>query len=417
MERESIKVKSGTEYDHLFPRAMLASITKKKGATVSDTIRFIPQVVNDTLFHTARIAKVLKRESLQKTCRSIWNFVYEYIAYRKDEEGKEQVRSPARTWHDRHNNKGVDCDCYTVFISSILSNLGIKHKLRITKYHKPHFQHIYPIVPLPDGGHITIDCVVKEFDYEEPYSEKKDTNMDLEYLNGVGSTPSYKNIDMLELSGIHEDEQAMSELGKLFKRKAGASKPKKKLKFKDVLKKGLHFTNRLNPATVILRNGILASMKLNIMKVGQRMKYAYLSDEQARKQGVDMGKFAKLKKVKEKLESIFFAAGGKPENLKKAVLTGRGNRNHDVVAGLGYIGEEMQGMNEHTPISQLLGAELYHSENIEGMDGMEGMGELGEPVTAATIAAATGAIGAIAALLKSVGNIFPKKSKAGKDYE
>nr|HPH47616.1 hypothetical protein [Chryseolinea sp.] len=171
--REEVKIKSGAEFDHLFPKAMGMTITKKQGATVSDTIRFIPQVVRETLFHTDKIAKQLKRGTVYETCKAIWQFVYDHIAYRKDEDGKEQIRSPARAWHDR--KYGVDCDCYTVFISSILSNLKIRHILRITKYKEDHFQHIYPIVPLGDGSYITIDCVVKHFDYEEPYSEKKDT--------------------------------------------------------------------------------------------------------------------------------------------------------------------------------------------------------------------------------------------------
>ncbi len=406
--RETVKIKSGREYDHLFPRAMMGSITKKKGATVGDTIRFIPQVVNDTLFHTSKIAKQLNGKTLRDTCRNIWNFVYEHIAYRKDEEGKEQIRSPARSWADRFH--GVDCDCYTTFISSILSNLKISHLLRITKYKEDHFQHIYPIVPLSDGTYITIDCVVRSFDYEEPYSEKKDTKMDLEYLNGVFDS-SNKNTDALDLVGIYDDRAAMAELGRLFKRKSseggggegGGGGGKKKGKFKQILKKGLHLTNILNPATATIRAGILLSAKLNVMKIGERLKWAYLSDEDAKKKGLDMHNFSKLKRIKEKLEKIFYGMGGKPENLKKAILTGKGNKNHEV-SGL-------DGMNEYTPASTILGTEMYHDE-LSGVN--DDNGELGI-VTATAIASATGVIGAIAALIKGVGSMFPKKGKAGEE--
>jgi hypothetical protein len=402
--RETVKIKSGREYDHLFPRAMMGSITKKKGATVGDTIRFIPQVVNDTLFHTNKIAMQLKGKTIRDTCRNIWDFVYEHIAYRKDEEGKEQIRSPARSWADRFH--GVDCDCYTTFISSILSNLKISHVLRITKYKEDHFQHIYPIVPLNDGTYITIDCVVRSFDYEEPYSEKKDTKMDLEYLNGVFDS-SNKSADVSDLVGIYDDRTAMVELGRLFKRKSsegGGGEEgggKKKGKFKQILKKGLHLTNILNPATATIRAGILLSAKLNLMKIGERLKWAYLSDEDAKKKGLDMRNFSKLKRIKEKLEKIFYGMGGKPENLKKAILTGKGNKNHEV-SGL-------DGMNEYTPASTILGTEMYHDE-LSGIH--DDNGELGV-VTATAIASATGVIGAIAALLKSVGSMFPKKGKEG----
>lgn len=417
--RETIRVKSGKEYDELFPRAMLTTISKKEGATVADTLRFIPQVVRETLFHTERIAQVLKGDDVRETCRNIWQFVYDHIAYKKDEDGKEQVRSPARAWHDRGNIQGVDCDCYTVFISSILSNLKIRHKLRITKYKEDRFQHIYPIVPLSDGTYITIDCVVRNFNYEEPYSEKKDTNMDLEYLNGVNDTGNYKNIDTLDLVGIFDDNQAMSELGKLFRRKAkgggsseGGSEEggggKKKGKLKNLLKKGLHLTNILNPATATIRAGVLLSAKLNVMKIGERLKWSYLSDEAAKSKGLDMGKFAKLKRIREKLEKIFYGMGGKPENLKKAILTGKGNKSKEV-SGMGAVYDPLDGLDETSDASAILGTDMYHDE-LSGVQ--DDFGELGV-VTATAIASATGVIGAIAALLKSVGSIFPKKGKEG----
>jgi hypothetical protein len=414
--RETVHVKSGREYESLFPKANLATSVKKESASVDDTLKFIPVVVKETLHHTQAITQLLKANTLYRTCQNIWQFVYNHIAYRKDEDGKEQIRSPARTWNDRL--LGVDCDCYTTFISSVLSNLGIKHVLRITKYRKNYFQHIYPIVPTEKGKYITIDCVVRQFDYEEPFTEKKDYQMNLEYLSGVNGTLS----EDPELLG-YDDEQAMSDLGKLFKKKASGSKPAKKPlfkkplikkaalkkiggKIKTVAKKALHVTNRLNPATALLRAGILASVKLNLFKISERLRYAYLSDAEAEKQGVDMSKFARLKAVKDRLEKAYYGAGGKPENLKKAILTGRGNRNHQV-KGLGYLPDDMNGLGENDPISNLLGEEMIKDE-------FSGLGSLGEPATAATIAAASGIMGAIAGLLKSIGSIFKKKDKGAK---
>jgi hypothetical protein len=394
--RETVPVQSGKEYNHLFPRAMLRSITRKKGATVADTIKFIPQVVNDTLFHTKEIAKVLKRDTVYETCKAIWEFVYDHIAYKKDEDGKEQIRSPARTWHDRGNSQGVDCDCYTVFISSILSNLKIKHRLRITKYKEDHFQHIYPIVPLKDGDYITIDCVVRTFNYEEPYTEKKDTNMDLEYLNGVYDSSASRNIDTVELVGLYDDREAMADLGRIFGKKG---------KFLDKVKNAIHKINTINPATVPIRMGILASMKLNVFKVAENLKWAYLDDAKARAKGIDIGKLNSLRKIKDKLEKIFFSLGGKPESFKKAILQGRGNRHHDV-SGLGIVPDEMEGMDENTPLSGLLG-DIYHDEISENM---QGFGSLGVILTSATIAAASGILGTIAAFIKKIGNLFPKKT-------
>ncbi len=430
VRREDVKVKPGFEYDHYFPRAKLITIKKKQGATVADTLLLIPAVVRETLFHTKRFAdEVIRADTIEESCRRLWNFVYTYMAYKKDEDGKEQVRSPARAWHDRHNfdpitrePMGIDCDCMSLFVVSVLYNLKIDNIFfRITKYpdedkssSEISFSHIYPIVILPDGRQITIDCVVNSFNYEEPYLQKKDTKMDLEYLNGVSDTRNYKTGDSQDFMGLMGEQEALSELGKLFKNKSsggsseGGSEGKKKGKVKEFLKKGLHVTNIANPATATLRAGILAAMKLNFMKIGGQLRYAYLTEDQAKEKGLIMDRYYKMKKIREKLEKIYYGAGGKIESLKKSILTGRGNKNKEVpMNGLGYISyDNVDGLHEDMQLSRLIGRDLYTAESMEGI---EGLGSLGEPVTAATIAAATTVLTTIAALIKSVGSMVPKK--------
>lgn len=381
----SRSIKDGNEYNALFPKATMQDRTVKRGADVTDTVRFIPQAVRKTKWQTEKIAPLLKSKSVYDTCRNIWNFLYQHVRYFKDEEGREQIRSPRRLWADRF--RGVDCDCYTATICTLLLNCGIAPKdirLRITKYKTDRFQHIYPIVLTGDGNYITIDCVVNQFNYEEPYSQKEDYNMDLEFLDGV-------------------DDQEM-----------GKVKLKIAPKLKAGIKKVAHVANRANPLTLALRNGLLAAMKLNFMKIAQRIKWGYLSEEQAKAKDIDLDKWRKLVTVREKLESVFYGAGGKQENLKKAILTGKGNKNHEVAGLFGYIPENtVFELNERTPLPQLIGADIYHSENVEGL---EGLGELGEPVTAASIGAATGALSAIAVLLKQVGSIFKKKQAGSEDF-
>lgn len=490
MTRENVKVRPGYEFDHYFPRAKLITITKKKGATVADTLKLIPAVIRETAFHTRKFAhEVIKADSVVETCRNVWEFVYNHIAYKKDEDGKEQVRSPARTWHDRHNFEvdekgnfvkdafgnrvpmGVDCDCMSLFIVSVLYNLNLPAKIvfRITKYTKSYFEHIYPVMILPNGREIIIDCVLHQFNQEEPYTEKQDTPMDLEYLNGVTDSTMNKLSDAPDLMGIMDEREALSALGKIFKKKSGggggapakkgifkkkvasggpapakkgifkkkaagggAKKPlfkkktaeqkkERKAKVKKFIGKGLHVTNRINPVTVALRNGVLAGMKLNFLKIAENLRWSYLTPEQAQAKGADMGKYQKLKGVREKLEKIFHGAGGKPENLKKSILTGRGNRDKAVpMNGLGYIPDNVDGLNEEMPLNQLLGREIYYSENVQGMEGLdgfeglEGFGELGDlgAATAASVAAASTVLTTIAGLIKSIGSLFPNKGKA-----
>jgi hypothetical protein len=456
MTRENVKVKDGREYDHYFPRAKMITIVKKEGATVADTLKLIPAVIRETAFHTRKFAfEVIKADTLEQTCRNIWDFVYHHIAYKKDETGKEQVRSPARAWHDRHNvdpqtgePMGIDCDCMTLFICSVLYNLEIKNVyFRIAKYEEAYWEHIYPIIKLPNGKQITVDCVLHKFNQEAKYTAKQDTAMDLEYLNGVS--------DSTDFMGIMDEHEALATLGKIFKKKAasgggGGAAPKKKglfkkkeagapkktlfkkktaeqkkerkAKVKKFVGKGLHVTNRINPVTVALRNGVLAGMKLNFLKVAEALRWSYLSPDQAQAKGADMSKYQKLKDVREKLEKIFFGAGGKPENLKKAILTGRGNKDKAVpMNGLGYVSfQNIDGLHEEMPLNELLGREIYYSENVEsleglnGFEGLEGFGMDGDlgAATAASVAAASTVLTTIAALIKSIGSIFPGKAAA-----
>jgi hypothetical protein len=411
-------IKSGKEYDHLFPVAEGNDKTIQTNANVTHTVRFIPKVVHETLAQTKGIARRVKGNSVYETCSNIWHFVYQHINYKKDKEGLEQIRSPARAWRDRF--KGVDCDCYSTFISSILTNLGISHVLRITKYQRDQFQHIYPVV-VDNGRQIIIDCVTDKFNYEVPYSEKKDFTMDLQYLNGF-------------------DSDGMEELGKIVKRNmakknplpaktakkkkksnlknaasSGSSVPAVKKKKKGILKKVVSKINKFNPATILLRNGVLASMKLNIKNVAKRLRWSYLSPEQAAAKGIIPEKFQKLVATRQKLENIFSVAGGKVDNLRKAIIGGKGNKDK-AVSGLGMLPMiEYSGyMNETTPLDQLLGPETYYSENIEGM---EGLGQLGEPITLTSIAAAAGVIAGIVGALKQVGDIFGGKKKESEDFD
>lgn len=385
-------IKSGAEFNHLFPKPIGEEIEIKRDADVSATVAFIPQVVLETLHDTNKISKLLKGNTLDETCSNIWHFVYNHIQYAKDKDGVEQIRRPARAWHDR--TRGVDCDCYTVFISSILTNLEIPHTYRITKYkNRSYFQHIYPIVPTSNGNYITIDCVVNEYNYEEPFTEKKDTTMKLHYLNGIDNEQNNQlmiteeNVDTLDLMGTDD----FDDLGKInFK------------KIKEGAKKALHVVNRINPATGLLRAGVLASMKLNLMKIAGRIRYAYLTDAQAQAKGLDMDKLQKLRKILTKLEDVFYSGGGKKENLKKAILTGKGNKDHEV-SGLGMVADSTF-YDENTPLSVLLSG-IYDEEVVDGL------GDLGEPVTGAAIAAASSAMALIAGLIKQIGGL----KKDGKD--
>ena len=212
-------IKSGLEFDSLFPAAKLMDDVIIRDGSVKDTVHLMSDVVHKYIDDTKLIAEKLKGKNLEETCKNIWDFVYTHIQYSLDKKGLEQLRRPARSWYDRIS--GVDCDCYSIFISSVLTNLGIPHKFRITKYDGD-WQHVYVVVPKSQGGNYIIDCVVDKFNYEKPYTGKFQYNMttlnglpiavlsgldhaydselfgiisgvdfaEIDYLNGIGATPS-----------------------------------------------------------------------------------------------------------------------------------------------------------------------------------------------------------------------------------
>ena len=196
-----------------------------------------------------------------------------------------------------------------------------------------------------------------------------------------------------------------------------ATAPAPKKKKKGFFKKVLNVVNKINPATLLLRNGVLAAMKLNIKNVAKRLRWSYLSPDKIAQHGIDPAKYQKLVSTRQKLESIFYGAGGNPNNLRKAILGGKGNKDK-AVSGLGMLPmQEWNGsMNEHTPLGELLGNEIYYSENVEGMEGFSGFGELGEPLSLASIGAAMGVIAGIVSALKQIGSIFKKGSQGDADF-
>lgn len=196
-------IRPGREFEPLFPRSIQKDrvIQSQGKAKLHHTLNLIKEIVRETKGDTKSLAQQLRGNNFSTTCQNIWDFVYQHIQYKRDKAGVEQVRRPSRTWADR--KKGVDCDCYSVFISSILTNLRIPHKLRITKYGgKPFFQHIYPIVP-HQGAYIVMDCVTDRFDHEVPFSGVKDFDMDDPSPVGeIAEIGSISGVDTLDLLGI-----------------------------------------------------------------------------------------------------------------------------------------------------------------------------------------------------------------------
>lgn len=235
MEAQGRRIlKDGRQYDALIePAKGTYTMLQHGDATVFDTISTIKKVVSTSRGQVAKLAEHLKGRTVHDTCRNIWHFVYDHIQYKIDKAGTEEVRSPARVWADRHT--GVDCDCYSTFISCLLTNLGISHSLRMTAYKTHHasgneldkpWQHVYVIVvtnpagyakdPLNPAHYIVLDCVKDEFNAEHgPITAYKDYPMNLARLDGLGNTTETQ---------LWSDDYTVDGLGRVVSRRGKKTK-------------------------------------------------------------------------------------------------------------------------------------------------------------------------------------------------
>lgn len=397
------RVKSVEEYLPLFPRPIGNDTVIKKGADVSDTVRFIQKKMPQASWQTEKFAKYIKGNTTEESCSKIWHWLYDHIPYKKDEDGVEQIRSPRRLVYEG-SKTGVDCDCYSFTISTILYNLKIPHLYRITKYLKadgsePRWQHIYIIVPrngkldqpfIRRSEYIVIDCVKNGYDDEEPYYECIDykADMRLDYLDGLDEEFEVPNsTDAKDIAAIYDEE----ELGKI-----GQWAKKALKKVGKVAKKGFQAVKKI--ANSPLRVTFLAAMKANFLNVAKRLRYGYLSDDQARAMGLNLAELVKVRKVVEKAEKIFEKAGGKKQNLKLAILKGRGNRDKKVA---------------------LSGTDLLFGDmDEEERQIIHGLGEfdLGVAPVAAGFALVTPVFTALAKALKSAKALFPKGNPENQSF-
>lgn len=190
--------RDGKEFEGILPVPSWSEDIVKRNGTVTDTVAEMKKVIRQYAWQTEKLAPLLKGKNDYETCHNIWNFLFLHIKYKEDDEGKEQLRTPALSWAIRRT-RGIDCDDFTLFAGCLLYNLNIPEYIRVARYEgKNYFQHVYPVIPLKDKQYITLDAVLDEYDAEKPTVETKDfLIMNSNNLNGI---------DISVLGGIEDDE-------------------------------------------------------------------------------------------------------------------------------------------------------------------------------------------------------------------
>ena len=420
-------IKDGSRFDRYFEKPEVVDRIIIDDGEVDQTVDLMKKVVWKYINDTKRIAQQLKGSSLNQTCENIWTFLHDHIQYRLDKKGVEQLRRPCRSWAER--TEGIDCDCFSIFVSSILTNLEIAHKFRITKYNTDQYQHVYVIVPT-GKQQITIDWGLSEFDTEKDYSQNKDFTMNMNGINiavlsgidsdvmdlvagfeGLGELTEAENqkflfehlvktrtmiaakpelisnvdyppafLKMLDyaianwhtpnrdqaLENLARNEDEINQMNgfdgsedpemdgldelygdydELSGKKAGKKGFFKKVgsAVKKVGKTTIKAAVRFNPLTISARNGFLLALKLNLKKMGTKLKWAYATKEQAAAKGVSESDWQKSKTALVKIEKLFAdKLQGKKSALKNAILKGKagginGFEEESSIEGLGIL--------------------------------------------------------------------------------
>lgn len=444
------RIRDGKQYDRYFPKPDEHDRIIIKDGEVSDTVELMEKVVHKYLTDTARIAPVLRRKTIEETCKSIYDFVYNNIQYKLDKRGLEQLRRPARSWAERRT--GVDCDCMSIFISSILTNLKIPHSFRITRYSADHWQHVYVIVPDNRGGYINIDAVVSPYGYEKPFTDKMDYTMSLNGINVAVLSGLNSDLDTVVMgAGLSGSDlgatTAKQDLDSIYRhlvatRKSIAENPKMVSSIDDpqALIKMLDYaiqyfyTDKRDEALAVLekneeqlnfrngfsglgddvfdhdeyalngpgKKGFFKGIKNAVQKVGKGLKEVgkavvrFNPVSIAARGGFLVAMKTNLGKMAAKLK---WGYATKEQAAAKGISEAQWNKSKDALAKVERLfADKLQGKRDALRNAILKGK----AGNLDGFIEEDFQG-LGEPVTAATLAAATPIIVAAIKILKDSG--------------
>ena len=181
MNTHTRSIKNGDQFGKVIPLSKNRKVFLGSGDTFT-SLQQMRKIIFKTLNETEKLAKQLEGKSVKGTVKNIKEFIYWHIQYLQDET-EQLLHSPAHTWSIR--STGVDCKSYSIFASSILTNLGIANSLRQIKqvaYNPEYWSHVYVVLP---NNNLVIDGTVN-YDHEPMFAEKYDEPILEAGLKGLG---------------------------------------------------------------------------------------------------------------------------------------------------------------------------------------------------------------------------------------
>lgn len=153
-------------YDHFFKAA--ENKDTFAGFGLNDTKKLIADICRKHYKECAAIAEHLKADTMLQSCFNLWHWMQHNIRYEYDRDGREEVRTPLRTWQDRE--RGVDCDCLSVFAWCVLKCMGYEPEFELVAFDgKKAFSHIFV-----NCGGIVVDRVWFIFNSRPPTVSRRE---------------------------------------------------------------------------------------------------------------------------------------------------------------------------------------------------------------------------------------------------
>lgn len=153
---------------------------------------------DDIVTTVLEVARESKKQEVQAWARQnfaanynglsdLWHWVKDNVKYVEDPDGKQLVKTAARTYHERH--QGTDCKSFTIFIVKCLEALNIPYTIRFISQGRSNVaSHVYPIAHLGKRN-VIMDAVYDTFDKIPKHNKKFDYTMTAIYkLSGIGAT-------------------------------------------------------------------------------------------------------------------------------------------------------------------------------------------------------------------------------------
>lgn len=187
-----------------------SQVTINSDGITSDIMTAIKTVFEQSKSDTKDLARYLTGVHIMETLRNVYNFVFENIEYRLDPPGEQWIKTPSRTWSD----KFADCKGISIFIASLLTNMGIPNKFRFAAYQEGSKTptHVY-VVANVGKNEVIVDPVYKKFNKEKPYTYKTEIENMPKIIAMAGTGEAAKPVDLrLNLGNKNIDEITEGEM-------------------------------------------------------------------------------------------------------------------------------------------------------------------------------------------------------------